>query len=132
MLKKILILFVILQFLFINTYAESSKKIEIYNIEKNKLMKTIENNKQWNTEAKQILKNITGVYVKFNPIPKSGIVIKIPIEPSVMVKGALIDEVNVILPEDDRAYMMIYDDENAPFFYNSQIDEKRIRNLIKQ
>jgi hypothetical protein len=132
MLKKILILFFIFQFFFINTYAQSNKKIEIYNIEKNKLMKTLENNNQWDSEAKQMVKNITGVYVKFNPIPKSGIVIKIPIEPSVMAKGSLIDEVNVILPEDGRAYMMIYDDENAPFFYNSQIDEKRIRNLIKQ
>ena len=67
--------------------ANIEKNIEIFDISKGIVEKTVPVNATELTEAKGILKGITGIYLKVNALPEKGHIIKIPFEPNIMVKN---------------------------------------------
>ncbi|MCL6624228.1 MAG: hypothetical protein K6T17_06380, partial [Fimbriimonadales bacterium] len=77
---------------------------------------------------------ITGVYVKFNPIPKEGYMIKVPLEPSIMVENQwfndLVSEVIIIFTSEEEPYIMIFDDENRAHFLTSEGDLVQLLLLV--
>ncbi|MER1957376.1 MAG: hypothetical protein ABS942_08345 [Solibacillus sp.] len=100
--------------------AQSITEIEIFDIEKNKIIK-IQKNPKIQLETKKIIKEIDNIVTKFNPIPDKGYLVKIPLTPSLQLKNkwvnTSIDEVIIIIPEDEKPYLLIIDNENKPHFF---------------
>ncbi|AUG58098.1 hypothetical protein [Acetivibrio saccincola] len=113
-------------FAFINfaiSLNEESKNIEIFDIDKGQVIKSLSVNNIVHNEAIEYLKSITGMYPKVNAIPNKGYIIRIPLEPSVFVKNKWIDgtlnEIYVIFPsKEDSPYLLVLDDKQRPLFFN--------------
>lgn len=102
-------------------FAETTNQIEIFDIEKGAVIKTVPPNPIFQTESAKILKNIKDIYKKVNPIPKKGLMAKIPLNPMIPVQNkwlhSLVDEVIIFFPEDEEPYIMTFDDENNYYFF---------------
>ena len=100
--------------------AQSITEIELLDIEKNKII-TIPTNPKIQLETKKIIKEIDNIVTKFNPIPDKGYLVKIPLTPSLQLENkwvnTSIDEVIIIIPEDEKPYLLIIDNENKPHFF---------------
>lgn len=127
---KILLSFIHI-FLLMNLFivnAQSSSNVELLDIEKNEITKTVTTNPKIQLEAEIIIKEIDNVVKKLKPIPDKGYMIKIPLEPSHRVENkwiyALIDEVIIIIPKNEKPYLLLFDDENKSYFFtfDSKID----------
>ncbi|RBP89959.1 hypothetical protein DFO70_11064 [Cytobacillus firmus] len=130
MIHKILLSFIHI-FLLMNLFivnAQSSSNVELLDIEKNEITKTVTTNPKIQLEAEIIIKEIDNVVKKLKPIPDKGYMIKIPLEPSHRVENkwiyALIDEVIIIIPKNEKPYLLLFDDENKSYFFtfDSKID----------
>ena len=75
----------------------------------------------YSKEAIQYAKSITGPFKNLNVVPKDGHMIKIPLSKPVSITNqwlhTTIDEVLILLPLNQKPYIMLYDDENNPHFY---------------
>ncbi|KAJ49721.1 hypothetical protein BD780_001566 [Clostridium tetanomorphum] len=120
MIKKALIIFSILLFSCINVYGKQYKSIEIFDINKNNVIKNIESSSEIEKQVKNYLQNIKGIYGKFNPIPDKGYMIKIPLDTPIAIQNtwisSFIDEVIMIFPENEPPYLMVLDNEERSIF----------------
>ncbi|KPH77624.1 MULTISPECIES: hypothetical protein [Bacillaceae] len=134
MLQKTLLSIILVFFLFnLSTVnAQDNKSIEIMDIVKNEIIKTTPTDSSIQLETEKIIKEIDGVVKAFKPIPDKGYMIKIPLEPSYQLENkwinALIDEVIIIIPETEKPFLLIFDDENNSYFFTFQI---KIDKLLK-
>ncbi|WP_209124714.1 hypothetical protein [Alkalihalobacillus sp. BA299] len=102
------------------SFAHEYKEIEIFNIEKDQVIKKIPMQAREYQEVEKIIEGINNIQKKFNPLPTKGIMIKVPLEPSIKVENQwfndLVDQVIFILPEDEDPYLLLFTDENTPIF----------------
>jgi len=86
-------------------------------------------------EAIQYAQSITGAFKNLNVVPKTGHMIKVPLSKPVTITNqwihTTIDEVLVLLPLNEKPYIMIYDDENNPHFYYVQGHPERLLKHLK-
>lgn len=129
MLRKIIITTLLFLFFTGNTYAEAPPKIEIFHINKGKVVRELPMDEEIQLEVERIFNGITDIYRGFEPIPKKGHMVRIPLDPAVEVKNEwfqdLVSEVIVIFPEYENPHLMVFDDENnRPYFwsFNSSVD----------
>lgn len=119
MTKRLLIIFFLLFFFVSHTSAAS--KVEIFHINKGKVIKEVPLSDGVQHNVETILEGITDIYREFEPIPKEGFMIKVPLDPAINVKNdwfhSLVSEVIVIFPEYENPHIMVFDDENNPFFF---------------
>ncbi|KAB7709140.1 hypothetical protein F9802_03260 [Bacillus aerolatus] len=112
----------------------TEKVIEIFDINKGKVIMNVQLNTDLQQEVKKFLKGITGIYVKFKPIPDTGFMIRIPLEPNIMMKyqsfNALVDEVIIIFSGQENPYLMVFDNENRPYFYRFEGDTDKFLALL--
>ena len=133
MIRKILFSSIPILFLFnlLIVSAQGITEIELLDIEKNKII-TMPTNPKIQLETKRIIKEIDNIVKKFNPIPDKGYIVKIPLTLSLRLENkwvnTLIDEVIIIIPENEKPYLLIFDDENKPHFF---IIKKEIDTLLK-
>src|SRR5690606_17631812 len=89
-------------------------------ISQGKVIKYVEVTTDLQQEVEKFLEGISGVYAKYNPIPNQGFMIRIPLEPNIMVRSQwfddLVDEVTIIFPKQENPYLMVFDDENNSYF----------------
>lgn len=134
MLKKILGCIFALQLISINAFAQTHPNIEIFDVLEGKVIRVLEMDRNIYHEAEKILDNITGVVVRYNPIPKNGYMIRIPLEPTIKVGNQwfvdLVDEVTIIIPNQEKPYLMVFDDENRPHFLTLEGDMEKILGLM--
>ena len=127
MIRKILFSSIPILFLFnlLIVSAQSITEIELLDIEKNKMI-TIPTNPKIQLETKKIIKEIDNIVKKFNPIPDKGYIVKIPLSPSLRLENkwvnTLIDEVIIIIPENEKPYLLIFDDEKKPHFFTIKLE----------
>lgn len=123
-----------LQLMTITAQAQNNQQIEIFEINKGKVAKRVPLNAEIQEEAAKYLKEITGVFVKYNPIPVQGFMIKVPLEPNIMVKNQwfndLVDEVVIIFSGDEEPYLMVHDNENSMHFYTFKGDTDKLLSKI--
>ncbi|KAF0820110.1 hypothetical protein [Cytobacillus sp. FSL R5-0377] len=121
MIKKVLICIFVFQLISTTGIAQTEQQIQIFNINKGKVIKVLQMNPEVQQETEKFLEGITGVYVKYNPIPNKGFMIRIPLEPNRKVRNkwfdGLVDEVTIILSGQENPYLMVFDDENRPYFF---------------
>ncbi|MDP5273860.1 hypothetical protein [Chengkuizengella axinellae] len=112
-------------FIFIHVSAQTNPQIEIFDISKNEVIKRVDTNSNLYQDASRFLEGITGIYVGISPIPKEGYMIKIPLDPEILVKNQwlnkLLDEVIIIFPTQENPYLMVFDN-NRPLFFNFEGD----------
>ncbi|QVY62230.1 hypothetical protein [Cytobacillus gottheilii] len=113
----------------INTNAASpAKNVEIYNVDKREVTSTITPNAKIQNQAEKMIKQITGVYKKLDPLPKTGYMVKIPLQPSVSVNNqwlnGYIDELIIIIPDEQSSHILVFDDENNPHFFTCKNDQQ--------
>lgn len=110
--------------------------IEVFDVKKEQVIEIIANSEIIQREIKKCLKSIDGMTMRFNPIPKEGKIIKIPVEPSVTVNNqwihSLVDEVKLILPTNETPLLMIFDDENQPYFLEFKHEIKLLLSEIEK
>ncbi|MFS1512403.1 hypothetical protein VQL36_08215 [Chengkuizengella sp. SCS-71B] len=125
MIKKI-ILIIFISLIFETVIAQTTKQIEIFDISKEEVIKNVQLNSDLQQDAEKFLKGITGLYVRIDPIPSEGYLVKIPLDPSVLVKNQwineLVDEVIIIISRREAPYLMVFDKENRPLFFTFEGD----------
>ena len=134
MIKKVLASIVIFLLFTTIAFAQTNKQIEIFEINKGKVIMNVEPNPDSQQAVQEFLEGITGVYVKYNPIPKNGFMIRVPLEPNIVVKNHwfndLVDEVTIIFPDQEDPYLMVFNDENRPFFLTFEGDTANFLKLL--
>lgn len=120
MARKIFI-FVILLFFLSSTLVQAEGKAEIFHIDKGKVIKKVPMNDVLHKETESIIESITDLYRELEPIPHKGYMVKIPLDPAIMVKNQwmedLVSEVIMIFPKYENPHVMVFNDENMPFFF---------------
>lgn len=118
-----------------NVIAQTNQQVQIFDINEGKIIRNMPTNADLQLEAEKILEGITGVYVKYNPIPKDGYMIRIPLEPNLMVRNRwfydLVDEVTIIFPVQGNPYLMVFDDENQSYFLTFKGNTMKLFELLK-
>ncbi|CAH2717616.1 hypothetical protein BACCIP111895_04832 [Neobacillus rhizosphaerae] len=134
MIKKVLISFCIFILYTTHAMAQTNHQIQIIDIKKGKVIKNVQKNPDLQQEVEKFLEGITGVYVKLNPYPNNGFVIKIPLEPNVTVENQwfndLLDEVMIIFPVQENPYLLVFDNENQPYFFKFQGNTSKFLGLL--
>lgn len=104
----------------------NSNTIEIFDIGNGSIIKKALSDEFVQMESQKCLESITNIYPKYNPIPDNGIIIKIPLNPSVEIKNAWIedkvDELNIIYSKQDKPILMIFEHNKTPVFFEFQFD----------
>ncbi len=133
--KKMLPIFLIMMTLLTGmANAEEQNKVEIFDIKKGKVIKTLPGDEKVQKEVEELLKGITGIYPKFEPIPDKGHMVKVPLSPPVKMTNQWLDdhvtEVIVIFPEYENPHLLVFDSRANSFFFtfNKSTDDflKRI------
>lgn len=105
-------------------YAQPSENIEIFDIDKGKVIKKVNSDLEIQKEVEQILNGITDLYRAFEPIPRSGYMIKFPLEPAFYLENDwyqdYVTEVILIFPAYENPHIMLFNDENKPYFFTIQ------------
>lgn len=114
--------------------AQSITNIELFDIEKNEIIKTTKPNLLIQLEVEKIIKEIDDIVRKLKPIPDKGYMIRISLKPSLQLENqwvyALIDEVIIIIPEDEEPYLLIFDDENRTHFFTFETKIDTLLNTL--
>lgn len=128
MAKKIIVLMILTFFTITYSVHASNHKVEIFHIEKGKVVKEVPMNKTLQEDMESILIGVTDVFRGFEPIPKKGYMVRIPLEPAVHVKNEwfedLVSEAILIFPEYENPHIMVFTNENNPSFFsfNASVD----------
>ncbi|MEK3886440.1 hypothetical protein [Bacillus sp. FSL K6-3431] len=134
MIKKVLEVIIAFQLTSTIATAQTNQQIEIFDIDRGTVIMSVQSDTDLQQEVKKFLEEITGVYVKSNPIPNKGFMIKIPLKPNIMVKNQwfndLADEVIIIFPGQENPYLMVFDDENRPYFFTFEGDTTKFLALL--
>ncbi|MGN7296049.1 hypothetical protein [Ferdinandcohnia sp. SAFN-114] len=135
MIKKVLVFLFIFQLLSTSGIAQTNQQIQILDIDQDKVIKTVQlTNADVQQEVEKFLKGITGVYAKYNPIPSNGYMVRIPLEPTIMIRNKwfddLVDEVTIILPSQEDPYLMLFNDENQPFFLTFEGNTEKLLEIL--
>ncbi|MED3540340.1 hypothetical protein ABEX53_25035 [Bacillus toyonensis] len=133
MIKKIGVISLLFFLLSTNALANTNQQIEVFDCKKEMVIQKQSLDPTIEKEAVQYAKAITGPFKNLNVVPKDGHMIKIPLTKPVSIANqwlhTTIDEVLILLPQNEKPYIMLYDDGNNPHFYYVKGDPNR---LLKQ
>ncbi|OCA81585.1 hypothetical protein A8F94_22205 [Bacillus sp. FJAT-27225] len=134
MFKKFLVCLFFLGCLAIHVEAETNLPVELFDINKGQVVKSVQSTAEIQQEASKFLQEITGVYQKINPIPKEGFMIKIPLSPPNKVENQWFkgdtDEVIVVFPSFEAPFLMLFDNKNNVHIFTFKGDTSRLLELI--
>jgi hypothetical protein len=103
-------------------YSSELKPVEIFDVSQGIVIKKSQSSEKIQKTAYDYLMNISSLYVKVKALPDKGHIIKIPFEEPKLIQNKWINgnvsEVFVILPEQQKPYLLVLDESRRPFFYN--------------
>jgi len=112
----------LITFLVSNEAEVREKDIEIFDIGQGKVVKKVEATRIIQELVKDYLINITDIYVKFNPIPSKGFMVRVYLQTPVQVQNQWVnntlDEVIILYPEGQKPYLMVFENGRKPIFLN--------------
>lgn len=117
------------------SFAEQ-KPVEIFDIEEGKVVQESSATSDIQKETEKIIKSISGVYKNLDPLPKKGLMVKIPLDPPITVKNEWFNDfvneaVLIFSYEEEDPYILIWDDENHPHFYTIKASTETLMKLLK-
>ena len=135
MLKRLFASLLILLIMSTNAAAQPAQQIEIFDIRKEKVVKTIKSNPRVQQEVRKYLNGITTVFAKINPVPSEGFMIKVPLEPSVTVKTPLyegpVSETIIVFSGRDNPYLLLFDNKNRLQAFNFRGNTANLLKLLR-
>lgn len=122
-LRKHILLLLIVVLLFSSKMAVyADEYVEIFDIKQEQVIKSIEMNQAIKKEALKLADGITGMCMRFRPVPVSGYMIGIPIEPGEKLHSkwgsCTVKRLIVIIPEKGDVILGVFDDREKFLFYN--------------
>lgn len=101
---------------FTNPAVQDFKPIELFDIGKEQVVRSIPSDASIQKEAESCLQGITNIYVRFRPIPSKGYMVKIPLENPVQVDNpwvkCLVDQIILVFPGEEKPYLLVFDNRN--------------------
>ncbi|KGK88289.1 hypothetical protein [Clostridium sp. HMP27] len=116
--KKIIAILAILFIFPASIYAKDYNNIEIYDIKKDQLIKTVHSNSEIENLVISYLQGIDGIYAKLNPIPKEGYAIKVSLESPLVLQNEwinnIVDQAIIVLPKEEgpKSFFIIFEKED--------------------
>jgi len=102
------------------TFSQSNQ-IELLDIKTDQIIYTVSSSSPIQSLVKNYVTGIDGIVKDFNPIPEEGMMVKVPLEPPVHVENEwineIVTEVILIRPIDGAPSILIFNDENTPYFF---------------
>lgn len=112
-----------------------SPSVELLDIKTGNITKGIYNSEEIQNETRFCLQSITGVSSKFNPIPKEGMLIKVPLEPPYQLENEwindFISEVIIISNPKEDPLLVLHNDDNVTYFFQFEHSIDYLLELIK-
>ncbi|WP_134701849.1 hypothetical protein [Ammoniphilus sp. YIM 78166] len=128
-------IFICLSFIFQPIVLAADSEIEVFDLKQERVIRIAPNSPWVHAQVKQCVHHIQDITKRFNPIPKDGHIYKIPLEPPIPINNqwlsGLIDEVKLILPDEDLPLLMVFDEENKPYFFEFDYDIKDLLVRLK-
>ncbi len=118
---KMLVLFITVSFFLAGMAVYADECAEIFDIKQERVIKSVEMNKAIKKEALKLTGRIAGPCMKLRPVPESGYMIGIPIEPSEKLHSTMgsytIKRLIVVIPEKGDVILGVFDDREKFLFY---------------
>jgi len=118
-------LFLSCLFLFLLTTsasAQETKQVEIFDISKERVVKKVPATSDIQEDAKQLITSTTSVYTKVKPLPSKGFMIKIPLEPALMIQNQWmhekVNQVIFVFPLNERPFYLVVDKGKRTHLFN--------------
>lgn len=100
----------------VELHSQGDKYIEIFDINRERVVKRLQTNLEIQKIVEGYLQGIDEIYGKFNPIPKKGFAVRIPLDPPVKAQSHWLEipvsEVIIMCPEFETPFLMIFQDED--------------------
>ncbi|WP_143063826.1 hypothetical protein [Piscibacillus halophilus] len=103
--------------------------VEIFDVETEQVVKTVSKTDDMQHEVERYIESIDDIFKGIDPVPEDGFMIKIPLDPVVKIDNewlqSEVDTVIIIKPENEKPYLLLFDEENRPwvFLFETPIDE---------
>lgn len=135
--KKIIAILAILLIFPVNAFAKNYNDIEIYDIKKDKLIKTVHSSSEIQNLVINYLQGVDGIYAKINPIPNEGYAIKISLDSPLILQNQwinrIVDEAIIVLPKEEgpKAFFIIFEEEDKLMCFTFKGDVELLVEKLK-
>jgi len=114
------------------------RQAEVFDISKGKVVKTLEMTDEIKTEALKGINSINGLFVKANPLPDKGIIIRIPLGADVSLNNHWVQEIGIKeaqevffiytgeVPGREKSFILLLDSSYRPFFFTHEADDIKL------
>ncbi|WP_134701676.1 hypothetical protein [Ammoniphilus sp. YIM 78166] len=114
--------------------AQETTDLEIYDIEKEQIVKRIPNTPEIQQDVTQYLKTIDRTIPPLGQVPKKGKMVRIPIQPpsqieNQWIKGTIYEVFFILLPDRDP-FIIVYDEARKPYLLQSAYMPQHILKLV--
>ena len=100
--------------------------VEIFDITEGRVVKQVEPDIKIQREAEKLLKDVSGLYTRLRPLPDSGLIVRIPLEPPADIRNewlngcgiTRVDALYILLPGEGAPYLLVLDEGQRPWFFN--------------
>ncbi|PKR84900.1 hypothetical protein [Heyndrickxia camelliae] len=126
--KKLFLGFLFLFLLTTNASAQTNRQIEIFDISKERVVKKVPASSDIQENVKRLLERTTSVYPKVKPIPSKGFMVKVPLEPAMVLRNqwlhGKINQVILVFPPKEHPFYLVMDEKNRThlFLFEGETD----------
>ncbi|GBF72832.1 hypothetical protein PA598K_01102 [Paenibacillus sp. 598K] len=107
-------------------FAATAKPVQVFDVVAGKVVKTVDNNEEFQRYAKGWLGAVTGLSPQLKPDEKCGYVYRVPLDQPVTVKTGKLevqtDDVFLFYCPDKPAVLLIFDAQKKPYLLSFQAD----------
>jgi hypothetical protein len=114
--------------------AQQSVDLEVFDIEKEQIVKRIPNTPEIQQDITQYLKTISQSIPPLGQVPKKGKMVRIPLQPPFQIenqwmKGTIYEVFLILLPDRDP-FVIVYDETKKPYLLQSAYVPQHILKLV--
>lgn len=106
--------------------AVRASEIEVFDVVQGSVIKHIEGTPYVQQEMRNMVQTITGMVKDLKIEPTDGYLVKIPLEPPIMIKdpylNILAEELILFISSDSEPKLLLFSDENQPYFVHFNYD----------
>ncbi|TYR81597.1 hypothetical protein FZC66_07110 [Priestia megaterium] len=118
-----------------HTAMGQQTKVEVFQIDAGKVVRSENKTDLVQQEAEKSLASITGVFKKVNPLPNTGYLVKVPLDPAVQINhqtlSTLANEAVFVISTEQQPVIMLYDNENRVYFFEFNHDLSALRKELQ-
>ncbi len=120
-LKKVILIIIVISFFSTGMAVYADGRVEIFDIKQEQVIKSTEMNDTIKKEALKLTDGITGMCMRFRPVPGNGYMIGIPIEPGEKScnkwLNCTIKRLILMIPEKENMILGVFDEKGRVLFF---------------